>query len=290
MSFSARSVLSRTSTRMVLLGIEDVTERLQGERLRAELLARAEEAQAIAEKANGAKDEFLAFLSHELRNPLASLLLNAQLLTSRELDPDQARRASSAVERSAKHQMRLVDDLLDVSAIAAGKLHLDEHWVDLVPVVLAALELAKGPAQAKSLRMAVEVAAAIPRFRGDPARLQQVVGNLLANAVKFTPDGGQLGLKLERVDGSARITVTDSGCGIDPTFLPHVFERFAQEDGARIRGQRGLGIGLSIVLHVMELHGGTIRADSPGKDLGATFTATLPLRGAADAPPAEGAA
>jgi two-component system CheB/CheR fusion protein len=290
MSLSACSVPSRTSSRMILLGIEDVTERRLGERLRADLLVRAEQAQEAAEKANGAKDEFLAFLSHELRSPLTSLLLNAELLTSSELDREQAQRASSAVERSAKHQLRLVDDLLDVSAIVAGKLHLEEQWVDLVPVVLAALELAKGPAQAKSLRIAVEMAAAIPRFRGDPVRLQQAVGNLLANAVKFTPDGGQLGLKLERVDGSARITVTDSGCGIDPAFLPHVFERFVQGDGARLRGQRGLGLGLAIVLHVMELHGGTIRAESPGKDLGATFTATLPLRGAADAPPAEGAA
>jgi two-component system CheB/CheR fusion protein len=152
-------------------------------------------------------------------------------------------------------------------------------------VVLAALEFVKAPAAAKSLRIATDVVAAIPLFRGDPARLQQVVANLLANSIKLTPEGGHLGVKLDRVDGSARITVTDTGRGIDPGFLPHVFDRFAQEDGSRTRHHGGLGLGLAIARHIVELHGGTIRAESPGRDLGATFTATFPLRDAEEAPP-----
>lgn len=285
MSLSAHSVQSRTSTRMILLGIEDITERIQGERLRAELLARAERAQHLAEQANEAKNQFLAILSHELRTPLASLLLHAELLRSAALDPAKVQRLSAAVERSAKVQLRLVEDLLDVSRIIAGKMRLEDQWVDLATVVLAALELVKAPAEAKALRIATDVAAAIPLFRGDPARLQQVVANLLINSIKLTAQGGDLGVKLERVDGSARITVTDTGCGIDPQFLPHVFDRFAQEDGSYTRGHSGLGLGLTIARHIVELHGGTIHAESQGKDLGATFTATLPLRDAVEAPP-----
>ncbi len=284
MSLSARSVKSRTSTRMVLLGIEDVTERIRGERLRAELLARAERAQNLAERANEAKDQFLAVLSHELRTPLTSLLLQAELLRSGVLGPAKLKRVSAAVERSAKLQQRLVEELLDVSSIIAGKMHLEDQWVDLAPVVLAALELVKAPAEAKSLRIATDVAAAIPLFRGDPARLQQVVANLLTNSIKLTPAGGHVGVKLERVDGSATITVTDTGRGIDPGFLPRVFDRFAQEGGSRARHHGGLGLGLAIVRHIVELHGGTIRAESPGRDRGATFTATLPLRDAEEAP------
>jgi two-component system CheB/CheR fusion protein len=281
LSLSARAVPSRTQGRCILLGIEDVTERIRGEHLRAELLARAEAAQGLAEKANEAKDHFLATVSHELRTPLTALLVEAQRLRSGDLDPARLQRASTVVERSARLQLRLVEELLDVSGIAAGKLRLEEAWVDLAPVVAAALELVKGAAEEKSLRVTSELAAPIPRFRGDPGRLQQVVVNLLGNSVKATPDGGRLGVRLDRVDGSARITVTDSGCGIAPAFLPRVFERFAQEEARA----GGLGLGLAIARHIVELHGGTIRAESPGKDLGATFTATVPLRGAVDLPP-----
>jgi two-component system CheB/CheR fusion protein len=288
LSLSARSVKSRTSTRMILLGIEDVTERIEGERLRAELLARAEQAQSLAEQANEAKDRFLAVLSHELRTPLTSLLLQAELLRSGAPDPAKVKRVSDAIERSAKLQLRLVEELLDVSRIIAGKLHLEDEWVDLALVVLAALEIAKAPADAKSLRIATEVTSEIPLFRGDATRLQQVVANLLSNSIQLTPEDGRLEVKLDRVDGSARITVTDTGYGIDPEFLPRVFDRFAQEDGSHTRGHRGLGLGLAIARHIVELHGGTIRAESPGRDLGATFTATLPLRDAADAPPPDG--
>jgi len=285
MSLSARSVRSRTSTRMILLGIEDVTERIEGERLRAELLARAERAQNLAEQANEAKDRFLAVLSHELRTPLTSLLLQAEVLRSGVLEPAKLKRVGAAVERGANLQLRLVEELLDVSRIIAGKLRLQDKWVDLPPVVAAALELVKAPAEAKSLRLAADVAAAVPLFRGDPARLQQVITNLLTNSIKLTPEGGQVGVKLDRVDGCARITVTDTGHGIDPQFLPRVFDRFAQEDGSHTRGHGGLGLGLAIVRHIVELHGGTIRAESPGRGLGATFTAMLPLRDAVDAPP-----
>jgi two-component system CheB/CheR fusion protein len=287
MSLSARSVRSQTSTGMILLGIEDVTDRLEGERLRAELLARAELAQKLAEKANEAKDQFLVVLSHELRTPLTSLVLQAEVLRSGELDPATLKRVSGAVERSAKLQLRLVDELLDVSRIVAGKLRLEEEWVTLGPAVLAALEFVKAPAEAKSLRIATDMGAAIPPFRGDPARLQQVVANLLSNSVKATPNGGRIGLTLERVDGSARITVTDTGCGIASEFLPHVFDRFMQEDGSHTRDRGGLGLGLAIARHIVELHGGTIQVESPGRDLGAKFTVTLPLRGAVEAPVAD---
>jgi two-component system CheB/CheR fusion protein len=288
LSLSARSVRPRSSTRMILLGIEDVTERIRGEHLRAELLVRAERAQNLAEDANAAKDRFLAVLSHELRTPLTSLRLQSGLLRSAALDPAMLKRVSAAVERGVTLQLRLIEELLDVSSIIAGKLRLEEQRVDLAPVVLAALEIVMPSAEAKSLRIATDVTAAIPLFRGDPARLQQVVANLLSNSIQRTPVGGRLGVKLERVDGSARITVTDTGCGIDPEFLPRVFDRFAQEDGSHTRGHRGLGLGLAIARHIVELHGGTIRAESPGRDLGATFTATLPLRDAVDAPPIEG--
>jgi two-component system CheB/CheR fusion protein len=287
LSLSARSVQSRTSTRMILLGIEDVTERIEGERLRAELLGRAERAQDLAEQANEAKDRFLAVLSHELRTPLTSLLLQSNLLRSAALDPAKVKRVSAAVERGVTLQLRLVEELLDVSSIIAGKLRLEKQWVDLAPVVLAALEIVKPLAEAKSLGITTDLQAAIPLLRGDPARLEQVVANLLSNAIKLTPKGGRVGVKLERVDGSARLTVTDTGCGIDPEFLPRVFDRFAQEAGSHTRGHRGLGLGLAIARHIVELHGGTIRAESPGRDLGATFTATLPLRDAVDAPPAD---
>jgi two-component system CheB/CheR fusion protein len=283
-SLSARSVKSRTSTPMILLGIEDITERIQGERLRADLLARAERAQNLAERANEVKDRFLSTLSQDLRTPLASLLLQAELLRSGPLDPARVRSVSASVERSAKLQLGLVDDLLDASAIDAGKLRLEDQWVDLAPVVLAAVELARAPAEAKSLRIAADVAAAIPPFHGDPGRLQQVVANLLSNSIKATPKGGHLSVKLERVDGSARITVTDTGHGIDPQFLPHVFDRFAQDDGSPTGAHGGLGLGLTIARHIVELHGGTIWAESPGRDLGATFTTAIPLRDAAEAP------
>ena len=284
MSLSARSIQSRTSTNMILLGIEDVTDRLDGERVRAELLAQAERAQDLAEKANEAKDRFLAVLSHELRTPLASLVLQAEMMRSGGLDSAQLKEATGAVERSAKHQLGLVDELLDVSRIVAGKLRIEDQAVDLGPVVLSALEHVRAPAEAKSLRIETDLAAAIPLFRGDPARLQQVVVNLLTNSIKATPNGGHVGVKMERVDGTARVTVTDTGCGIGPDFLPHVFDRFVQESGSQGRDHGGLGLGLAIARHIMELHGGTIRAESPGRDLGATFTATLPLRFVADVP------
>ena len=177
---------------MILLAIEDVTERNPGGEARAELLERAERAQNLAEHANEAKDHFLAMLSHELRTPLTSLLLQAELLRAGILDPAKLKRVSATIERSAKLQLKLVDELLDVSRIIAGKLRIEDEWVDLGQVVLAALEFLKGPAEAKSLRVATDVRAAVPRFRGDPVRLQQVVANLLADSIKASPEGGYL--------------------------------------------------------------------------------------------------
>jgi two-component system, chemotaxis family, CheB/CheR fusion protein len=285
LSLSARSVPSRTAARTILLGLDDVTDRIEGERLSAELLVRAEQAQAVAERANAAKDRFLGFLSHALRRPLTSLLLQAEVLRAGVPDPAKLRRVATAVERGAAAQLRLVDELLDATSIVSGTLRLDEHRVDLEEVVLAALAEVQGPALAKSLRVEAAIAPGIPRFRGDPLRLRQVLASLLDNAVAFTPDGGRLGVTLAREGGSARVTVSDSGCGIDPAFLPHVFDRFAQGDGPGEGGRRGLGLGLTIAHHLVALHGGTVRGESPGKNLGATFTVTLPLRDLDEAPP-----
>jgi len=240
-----------------------------------------------AQEVNRLKDEFLATLSHELRTPLTAILGWTSLLRTLKLDPETAASALETVERNAQSQRRLVDDMLDASRIITGKLRLDARPARLSHVVEAAAASARPAAEAKRIEMMVETAGADgPLVTGDPDRLQQVVWNLLSNAVKFTPEGGRVSVRLERAGGEAVVTVSDTGAGIRPEFLPHVFDRFTQADSSTTRAYGGLGLGLSIARHLIELHGGTIAAESRGEGRGATFRVRLPLHeasGAADA-------
>ena len=250
------------------------------------LIAQAEHANAEAERANRTKDEFLATLSHELRTPLSSMLMRAQLLRRGGMDQAKVMRAGEAIEAGVKMQVQLIDDLLDVSRIVTGKLSLDLQPVDLGQIVTAALEsLSLGVAR-KSLRLSFERGPgdATVMVHGDAMRLQQIVTNLVANAIKFTPERGAITVSLTRVDGNVVLCVKDTGMGIDPAFLPNVFNRFTQEDSTTTRAYGGLGLGLAIVRHLAELHHGTVKAESPGSGMGATFSVSLPLLRALRAP------
>ena len=248
----------------------DITERRRAEEERERLLHEAQEA-------NRLKDEFLATVSHELRTPLTAILGWAHLLREGQVGGERASKALETIERNARAQAQLIDDLLDVSRIVTGKLRLD-----LVPVtpdsfIDPAVEAVRPAAESKGVRLQKVIDAAARAVMGDPARLQQVVWNLLSNAVKFTPRGGQVRVSLGRVNSQVEIAVTDTGAGIAPEFLPHVFERFRQADQRTNRQHGGLGLGLSIVRHLVELHGGSVRADSTGEGAGSTFTVTLPV-------------
>jgi two-component system, chemotaxis family, CheB/CheR fusion protein len=235
----------------------------------------AESEKTEAERANLAKDQFLATLSHELRTPLSSMLMQAQLLS--KADDPKARRAGAVIERSTKMQVQLIDDLLDVSRIVTGKLKMENKAVDLGAVVQAALEGVRALIEQRAINVDLEIADAVGEVSGDATRLQQVVSNLLTNALKFTPQGGRVTLSLHGANGSAQLQVRDTGMGIAAEFLPHVFNRFSQEDGSTTRVFGGLGLGLAIVRHMVEAHGGTVRAESAGAGQGATFSVTLPL-------------
>ncbi|WP_199305755.1 PAS domain S-box protein [Pseudanabaena sp. FACHB-2040] len=291
----------------------DVTERLQAEQERERLLEREQSARAEAEAANRIKDEFLAVLSHELRSPLNPILGWSRLLQTSQLDTERAKQALVTIERNARLQAELIEDLLDVSRILRGKLNLTVSPVNLTAITKAALETVRLAAEAKAIEIrtgeigerSLDLANA-PSLMvlGDSTRLQQVVWNLLSNAVKFTPVGGRVEVKLALVTGEglrvedlepnelgqgtsgkfAQITVSDTGKGISPNFLPHVFDYFRQGDSATTRKFGGLGLGLAIVRHLVELHGGSVRADSPGEGLGATFTVRLPLMPAQPVP------
>jgi len=247
----------------------------------AELLEKiVEERTRELREANRLKDQFMAMLSHELRSPLGAIRMWASLLRSGKLDAERTARAIEAIERSAITQGQLVEDLLDVSRITAGKLVLDARPIDLAAVAEAAVDAVRTDAEAKQVRLEQVFELGEGRIQGDPARLQQVVWNLLANAVKFSPRGGRVLLRLARADGQAIISVRDEGEGIAPEFLPHIFEPFRQADGTSTRAYGGLGLGLAIVHDVVELHRGTIEVESKGKGQGATFTVKLPLVGA----------
>ncbi|MBD2129315.1 PAS domain S-box protein [Microcoleus sp. ZQ-A2] len=258
--------------------MRDVTKHKQAEDERNQLLAREQEARAQAEAANRIKDEFLAVLSHELRTPLNPILGWAKLLRSRTFDQKTADRALETIERNAKLQIQLIEDLLDVSRILRGKLSLNVCPVALTTTIEAAMETVRLAAQAKSIQIQSVIDSSVGLVAGDPNRLQQVVWNLLSNAVKFTPDGGRVEVRLECVDSQAQIQVIDTGKGISPDFLPHVFDYFRQSDSSITRVFGGLGLGLAIVRHLVELHGGTVWAESPGEDQGAIFTLRLPLQ------------
>ncbi|MEZ4405600.1 MAG: ATP-binding protein [Polyangiales bacterium] len=230
-----------------------------------------------AEEANRAKDEFLSIASHELRTPLNAILGWARMLRSGALGPDKRERALETIERNARVQAQLVEDILDVSRIITGKLRLDVAPVDLSSVADAALDVVRQAADARGVRLSAVLDPDAGAVYGDAARLQQVVWNLLSNAVKFTPRGGRVQLRVRRVDSSVEVTVADDGQGIDPRFLPHVFEPFRQADASITRSHGGLGLGLAIVKHLVELHGGRVEAHSDGAGKGATFTVRVPV-------------
>jgi signal transduction histidine kinase/CheY-like chemotaxis protein len=229
------------------------------------------------EQANRAKDEFLATVSHELRTPLNAMMGWATILRSGGLDEPTTAHALEVVERNARSQAQLIEDLLDVSRIISGKLRLDALPVSLAQVVQAAVDVVKPAADAKDVRLEVDTDPFAGLVLGDPGRLQQIVWNLLSNAVKFTPDGGRAQIRLRRVNSHVEILVSDSGQGISAEFLPFVFDRFRQADGSLARRHGGMGLGLAIVRHLVELHGGTVSAFSAGRDKGSTFTVKLPL-------------
>lgn len=248
--------------------------------LAAEREARQREASARreAEEANRLKDQFLATLSHELRTPLTVIVAWSQQVMDRKLTGASLDKAMAAIERNAKLQTRLVEDLLDVSRIVHGKLELEPKPMNLREVAHAAVQMVEKRAEKKGVSVRFEADEQELVVDGDPQRLDQVVSNLLGNAVKFTPEGGAVTVTLRREGDSARLDVKDTGAGMAPEFLPHLFDRFRQEDGTTRREHGGLGLGLSIVKHLTDLHGGTVSAESPGKGQGATFTVRLPLR------------
>jgi len=237
----------------------------------------AESARTEAERANQIKDEFLAVLSHELRTPMNPILGWANLLRQGKLDSAKATQAIATIERNAKLQVQLIDDLLDISRILRGKLTLNTLPVALSAVIGGAIETMRLAIESKAIQLQVNLDPAVGQVLGDGGRLQQVVWNLLTNAVKFTPTGGQITVDLTQIDNQAQIQVRDTGKGIHPDFLPHVFEHFRQEDGATTRKFGGLGLGLAIVRQIVELHGSTVSVSSLGEGQGATFTVKIPL-------------
>jgi PAS domain S-box-containing protein len=262
----------------------DVAEHRNAEKELSQALARERSARAEAEAANRMKDEFLATLSHELRTPLTAMLGWARLLRSGELDTDTAARAVETIESNARLQAQLIEDLLDVSRIILGKLPLGVRPVELALVTEAALDAVRPAAAAKSIRLSRVLDPTTGLVSGDPDRLQQVVWNLLSNAVKFTPSKGQVKIRLERVGRFAQIIVNDTGKGISAEFLPFVFDRFRQADSSSTRVHGGLGLGLALVRHLVELHGGSVHAASAGEGKGATFSVQLPLLNHEDVP------
>lgn len=261
----------------VLSLVLDVTDRKLAEEERECLLQQEQAARAEAEQANRIKDEFLAVLSHELRTPLNPILGWSRLLQSQKLNPVKTTEALKTIERNAKLQAQLIEDLLDVSRILQGKLTLNVIPVDLTTIISGAMETVRLAAEAKSIKIQTMLQSNMGKVAGDSSRLQQVVWNLLSNAIKFTPSGGQVEIRLERCESEAQITVSDNGKGISPQFLPYVFDYFRQADSTTTRKFGGLGLGLAIVRRLVELHGGTVQADSPGEGLGAIFTVRLPL-------------
>ena len=255
----------------------DITEHRRAAEGRRQLLESEQFARAEAERANSMKDEFLATVSHELRTPLNSILGWAHLLRTGSMTAAQIQQGIEVIDRNARAQTQLIEDLLDMSRIISGKMRLDIQSVDPAAFVEAAIETVRPAAEAKGIRLSTLLDPGAGPVNGDPSRLKQVVWNLLSNAIKFTARNGQVQVVLERVSSDIEIAVADTGVGIRPEFLPHVFDRFRQEKAAKTRSATGLGLGLSIVKHLVELHGGSVRAISAGEGHGATFTVRLPL-------------
>ncbi|MFW5778883.1 MAG: PAS domain S-box protein [Coleofasciculus sp.] len=261
----------------VLAIARDITDLKLAEAERNQLLVREQEARAAAEAASRTKDEFLAIVSHELRSPLNAILGWAKLLRIRQLDEQKTNRALETIERNAQAQAQLIDDLLDISRIIRGNIRLNICPTNLVSVIEAALDTVRPTATNKQIQMDSRLDRSVAWVSGDPTRLQQVIWNLLSNAVKFTPAGGRVEIYLEPVAQFAQIRVKDTGKGIRPEFLPHIFESFRQADSTTARKQTGLGLGLAIAQNLVQLQGGTIQAESPGEGQGATFIVNLPL-------------
>ncbi|MGQ9424811.1 ATP-binding protein [Gilvimarinus sp. F26214L] len=261
--------LPSTDLQMFGVVVTDLTERERAKQLEAARLA--------AEEANAARDQFLAVVSHELRTPLNAVLGWTQLLRQQQGLPSAADRGLQIIERSAWAQAQLIDDLLDVSRILAGKLRLDLRPLDLSPVVEASVGTIQPEADAKNIALEYKKPDKLLRVRGDPDRLQQVIVNLLSNAVKFTPTGGRVTVRLQEANGTAELQVIDTGIGIPPEYLPQMFELYRQIEGSTTRRTGGLGLGLAIVKELTEIHGGTVAARSAGKDQGSTFVVRLPL-------------
>ena len=264
--------------------IDDVTERVAREaelqaqiEFRSRALAREQEAREEAERANRVKDDFLATISHELRTPLNAIIGWSQMLLGGKLDQDTSQRAIETIHRNAQSQNKLIGDLLDVSRIISGKLTLDRRPLDLPPIIAASLDAIRPAAEAKNISLHSEIGEHAEAILADAHRLQQVIWNLLTNAIKFTPRGGRVEVVLKRVENHVQMIFSDSGIGISPEFLPHVFDRFRQADAASTRQQGGLGLGLSIVRHIVESHGGTVSAESAGVGKGSKFIVSLPL-------------
>ncbi|MEH2126684.1 hybrid sensor histidine kinase/response regulator [Nostoc sp.] len=275
---SARAILNEQGECLGAIAmLTDITDRKRSESERDRLLQLEQTARAEAEAANRIKDEFLAVLSHELRSPLNPILGWAKLLQSRKFDEESLNKALKTIERNAKLQAQLIEDLLDVSRILQGKLSLNTIPVDLVSTIEGAIETVHLAAEAKTIQIETMLDPSAGKVLGDSARLQQVFWNLLSNAVKFTETEGKVNVRLERIDAQAQITVSDTGKGIHPDFLPHVFDYFRQGDSTTTRRFGGLGLGLAIARHLIEMHGGRIWAESLGEEQGAMFTVRLPL-------------
>jgi PAS domain S-box-containing protein len=264
-------------TLRVVVAHEDITARKIAEMERENLLHSAQEARETAEAANRLKDEFLATVSHELRTPLNAILGWATIARGGEFSAQEIEHALEIIERSARNQNQIISDILEVSRIITGKLYLEVTPTQLIPVIQSAIDTVRPALEAKHILVKTDYDSSAELVMGDLNRLQQIFWNLLVNAVKFTPEGGRIDLSLKRLDNLAEISFTDNGSGIEPEFLPYVFDRFRQGDGSISRKHGGLGLGLSIVRHLVELHGGSVGVRSEGLERGATFTVRLPL-------------
>jgi len=275
----ALAELRQANEQLVLAGVrfQEMVEQAEQARADAEReRVRAETARAETEAASVAKDQFLAAVSHELRTPLNAILGWTQMLRQGTLSAASIDRALETIERNARQQMKVIADLLQVSEIITGKLQLDAYPLDLGPLITASLDALRPAVLAKDIDLQSQIDAVDP-ILGDPARVQQIIWNLLSNALKFTPRQGHIGVALSQPGSLVQLSVTDSGIGIEPQFLPYVFDRFRQEDSSYARSFGGLGLGLAIVRQLVELHGGTVRAASGGKGLGSMFTVEFPM-------------
>ena len=277
-SAKGRGLYAPDGTVTGMLGfVQDISTRKMNEETLRELATQNERLYRQAEESSRLKEEFLATISHELRTPLSAILGWTRMLRMGQVSPENSAKALDTIERNARAQAQLVDDLLDVSRIITGKLRMDVRPSDPNSFIDAAVEAVKPAAEAKGVRMHKVVDTGAISIPGDPVRLQQVVWNLLSNAIKFTPRGGRVQICSQRVNSHLEIVVSDTGQGISPDFLPHVFDRFRQADQKTSRQHGGMGLGLAIVRHLVEMHGGTVRANSDGEGKGATFTVMLPI-------------